>query len=303
LLLLFCCIDIVHSQPANSEADSVGDYVLHQIVPLNRFVHIAPVAGGNSQKSAVALDKSELKDLVVGFARENLTDEEGPQFVKVTSTITTREGDIFDKTMQYAFTFARRINPDSDESTMRLYVQQILPFGFVSKRKIDSVDIQIDSLPDWSVLKIEVSPDEEYTKYSRRFATKCTWYYRAKGRRWETAFFLGIPKVLYDTRERDTLSYGNASAMLRFFLLDGETGSRFPVNVGVGTFGVSTPIDVSKQGGGFAVSFFFDLVQLLSNEFGLDLGSHFNGGLEATPFFPIAHRARLLLNARIGISP
>jgi hypothetical protein len=153
------------------------------------------------------------------------------------------------------------------------------------------------------VVKIDVTPDEEYTKYSRRFQSRRTWYYRTKGNRWEIAFFLGIPKVLYDTEKRDSVAYGNASVMLRLFFLDGETGSRYPLNIGIGTFGISTPIDVSKNGGGFVISLFLDVVQLLNTNFNLDLSSRFNGGLEVTPFFPIDHRARLLVNVRIGISP
>ena len=193
ILMFAGSLEGLRAQPASAEADSAADYVLHQIVPLSRFVHITPVLGGGSQKSAVPLDRSQLHDLVVGFARDNLNYEEGPQFLKITSTVTTREGELFDKSMQYAFTFAKRTNPDSDEASMRMYAQQILPFGFVSKRKIDSVDIQIDSLPDWSVVKIEVTPDEEYTKYSRRSATKCTWYYRARGRRWINEARTSIP--------------------------------------------------------------------------------------------------------------
>jgi hypothetical protein len=299
----FLCPLSLKAQPLATAEEPGDEFVIRQIVPFAKFVGITPVEGGSAEKSAVALEKSELSHLVIGFQRGNLREEDGPQFIKINTTLTTRDGNVYDKITQYAFTFAKEALPDSDEARMRMYAQQILPFGFVSRRKIDSVDVHLDSLSDWGVIKIDVTPDEEYTKYSHRFITRRTWYYRAKGSRWETAFYLGIPKVLYDTNRKDTVTYGNASAMIRFFFLDGETGSRYPLNIGIGTFGVSTPIDVSKNGGGFVISLFLDVIQLINTNFDVNLGSHFNGGLEVTPFFPIDHLARLLVNARIGISP
>jgi len=292
-----------YSIQAQDSSDSKGEFVLRQIVPFSKYVSISPVEGGANENSAVAMEKSDLTHLVIGFDRRNLNLEDGPQFIKITTTFSGRDGSVYDKITQYAFTFAKEPTPDSDELRMREYAQQILPFGFVSKKKIDSVEVHIDSLSDWEVLRIDVTPDEEYTKYSRRLSTHRTWYYRAKGRRYETAFYLGIPKVLYDSEDHDSVNYGNASAMLRLFLLDDETGARYPVNIGIGTFGVSTPIDVSKNGGGFVFSLFLDIVQLMANEFDTHFTSRFNGGFEITPFFPIGHRPRLLLNVRIGITP
>ena len=302
-IVLFLCSSTFYAQRCETEKELRDEFVLRQIVPFTKYVNILPIEGGASEKSAVALDKAELSRLVIGFQRNNLSFENGPQFIKVTTTFTTRNGEVYDQIVQYAFTFAKEATPDSDDIRMREYAQQILPFGFISRRKIDSMDIHIDSLVDWAVIKINVTPDEDFTKYSRRLATQRTWYYRAKGKRWDTAFYLGIPKVLYDSNNSDTVNYGNASAMLRLFLLDGETGSRYPVNIGVGTFGVSTPLDVSKNGGGFVISLFFDIFQFVATNFDVNLGSHFNGGLEVTPFFPINHNARLLVNARVGISP
>jgi hypothetical protein len=151
-------------------------------------------------------------------------------------------------------------------------------------------------------VKIEVIPDEEYTRYAHRLNTKQAWHYRTKGSRIDNAFFLGIPKVLYDTKKKDPVNYGNASIMLRLYLLHAETGERYPVSLGIGTFGVNTPIDVSRTGGGFAVSLLLDVVELIRR---LDVGlsRRFNAGLELTQFFPIQRQARLLLNVRVGYSP
>jgi hypothetical protein len=300
---LFLCPLTVRAQSLASAEEPGGEFLIRQIVPFEKFVTITPFKGGPDERSAVALDKSQLSRLAIVFQRNNLRKEDGPQFVKITTTITTRKGEVYDKMIQYAFTFAKEPTPDSDEARMRMYAQQILPFGFVSRSKIDSVDIHLDSLPDWGTIKIEVTPDEEYTKYARHYLKNETWYFRAKGIRWEAGFFLGIPKVLYDSNKKNSVVYGNASAMVRFFLLNDKTGNRYPLNIGVGTFGVSTPIDVSKSGGGFVVSLFLDVVQMINNNFDVDLGTHFNAGLEISPFFPIEHHARMLLSARIGISP
>jgi hypothetical protein len=70
----------------------------------------------------------------------------------------------------------------------------------------------------------------------------------------------------------------------------------------MGTFGVSSPIDVGVGRGGFAVSTFLDLVELTRIS---DLGffKRVNAGLELTQFFPIERKARLLINAQVGFSP
>jgi hypothetical protein len=89
--------------------------------------------------------------------------------------------------------------------------------------------------------------------------------------------------------------------MLRFYYVDAESGNRFPVSFGVGTFGVNSPIDVGVARGGFAASTFLDLVELTTIR---DLGfvKNFNAGLEGTLFFPIGRRGRLLINAQVGFS-
>ncbi len=117
----------------------------------------------------------------------------------------------------------------------------------------------------------------------------------------ELGFSLGIPKVLYDTQARDTIDYGNTSAMLRLYFVNAESGNRFPISVGMGTFGVESPIDVGIGRGGFALSLFLDLVELTRIR---DLGfiKRMNAGLELTPFFPIQRRGRLLINAQVGFS-
>jgi hypothetical protein len=88
--------------------------------------------------------------------------------------------------------------------------------------------------------------------------------------------------------------------MIRFYYVDEISGNRFPVNFGVGTFGVNSPIDVNAGGGGFALSIFFDVAEM-TRVIGIDLLKKFTAGLEVVPFFPLEKRARLLLDAQVSI--
>lgn len=290
-------------QTSEENSNDIEDFIVRQIVPVQNFVRITPIIGSKSPDQAVALQKEQLEHLTVYFDRNQINPDNGPQFLKITTTVTKRDGSLYDKYSQYAFTFAKESTSAMDTEKMKQYANEILRFGFVSKRKIDSVDVRMDSIPEWSLVKIEITPDDDYTKYSRRLGTHQSWFYRLKGNRFESAFFFGIPKVIYDSNKKDTMEYGNASAMLRFYYLDGETGERYPVNIGIGTFGISTPIDVRTSGGGFALSLFFDIVQMSRQAFGVDLSRRVNAGVEITPFFPIQKQARLLFNARVGFSP
>jgi hypothetical protein len=106
---------------------------------------------------------------------------------------------------------------------------------------------------------------------------------------------------LFDTQASDTMEYGKTSAMMRFYYVNAISGYRFPVNLGVGTFGVNSPIDVGVGQGGFAASIFLDVVELI-RKLGVNFGMKVNAGLELTPFFPIKRKSRVLLNAQVGFS-
>jgi hypothetical protein len=105
---------------------------------------------------------------------------------------------------------------------------------------------------------------------------------------------------LYDTRAKDVIDYGHTSAMLRLYYVDGGSGHRLPVNLGFGTFGVNSPIDVSIGRGGFAMSAFLDLIELM-RRLGMDVGTKVNAGLELTPFFPVQKKSRILFDAHVGL--
>ncbi len=89
--------------------------------------------------------------------------------------------------------------------------------------------------------------------------------------------------------------------MLRLFYVDGKSGHRFPINLGIGTFGVNSPIDVSVGRGGFASSVLLDVIELM-RRLDMGVGTRVNAGLELTPFFPVKKKSRLLFDAHVGLA-
>lgn len=303
IIVLFCLRAVAQSSDsAATEKPIEPESPLPVLIPPSEYVTCGPVEGGSSN-SIVTISTEQSLQLQVTFNRQKLPVNSGVQFLTVTIFLFNKQGILKDKIVKQAFTFPKNEDGESDRSRLHYYAKRIVPFGFVSERKIERVMVLNDTLPEWSVIKVEVTPSEDYTKFAERYRYKLEWWYKVRGSRIEGEFFLGIPKVLYDSRKDDPIAYGNASAMLRLYLLNGETGDRFPVNVGIGTFGVSTPIDVSKNGGGFAVSLMFDVVQALRYMSDIEIPGKVNGGIELTPFFPIERRARILINARIGYAP
>ena len=175
-------------------------------------------------------------------------------------------------------------------------------YAGISTEELEQVRLTLDSLPAWSIIKVNIEPDYTIRIGACDRSNSVTRYFRARGPTIEIGFSSGIPKVLYDTQARDTVDYGNTSAMLRFYYVNAESGNRFPVSFGMGTFGVNSPIDVGIGRGGFALSTFLDLVELTRIH---DLGfiKKVNAGLELTLFFPVERKMRLLINAQVGFSP
>ncbi len=279
-----------------------GEQEARLIVPLDQYVSIKPTPGGHTQKNALTISVSEIRKLTVAFERANLPREGGPQFLKIKTTIFDQNAVPLDNITQFAFTFPPEDTPEEDNRQMEDYARQILQFGLISRGRSDSVQVRLDTIPAWGYLRIEVVPDEEYTKYISGNEVRMVWHYRIRGHWLDSKFTLGIPKVIYDTRATDTVDYGNASALLRFFYINQVTGTQFPVSLGFGLYGVSTPIDVSKRGGGVVFSLYFDIIQFLRVN-GVEITDKANAGLEIAPFIPVDRKARVLLSARIGYTP
>jgi hypothetical protein len=248
------------------------------------------------------LTLKEIGALRLIFVRDSLESKDGPQFLKISTTSTNPYERIIDDNTQYAITFHRLKDKTADIDRLELYGGQINPMGHINPDLVESVPIQVDSLEAWGHIYVRVEPEQEIVKYYGRIKNKLEYHIIVKGKRIQTGFSLSVPKVIYDTVKKDSMQYGNTSAMFRFYYLNGETGERYPVNIGIGTFGVNSPIDVSRNGGGFAISLFFDIIQMLKI-LNVTPSYNVNAGFDISPFIPIGHKPRVLLSARVGISP
>jgi hypothetical protein len=284
------------------QTDCVVEVEEYQAVEMvSNYVRLGPDAGSKDPLTAVTLDREHIRDLQVIFQRDSIRWRMGPQFVTIRTTVQSREGTTVQTFERRVFTFRSQGDPNRDRA---MFIQYRIAYGAyaaIRPEELQQVRVQVDSLPDWAMIKVHVEPDYSIKIGAYDRSNSFTRYFRVKGPTIETGFTLGIPKVLYDTQATDTVTYGNTSAMLRFYYVDEESGHRFPVNFGIGTFGVSSPIDVDVGRGGFAMSIFLDIVEIL-RVLDIDFGKKLNGGLELTPFFPLERKSRLLVNAQVSLS-
>jgi hypothetical protein len=268
---------------------------------VSNYVRMGPEAGSKHPRTAVTLDRGQIQNLRVVFERDSIRDRMGPQFITIRTTVQSREEIAVQTFERRVLTFRSRGNSNWDRIMFTQYRRAYGAYAAIRPEELEQVHLQLDSLPNWAVIKVDVQPDYTIKIGAYDRFNSVTQYYRVKGPRIETRFALGIPKVLYDTQAKDTMEYGKTSAMMRFYYVDAISGHRFPVSLGVGTFGVNSPIDVSVGRGGFAASIFLDVVELI-RKFGVPFDMKVNAGLELTPFIPIKRRSRILLNAQVGFS-
>lgn len=268
---------------------------------LVRFVGIVPVTGGSNLLGAVTVDRDQVHDLRVLFHRDSIRAWMGPQFVTIRTSVMREDGIVTQSVERRVLTFRSHGDPIVDRTKFVQYRTAYGAYAAISTEELEQVNLRIDSLPGWAIIKVEVEPDYTIRIGAYNRSNSVTRFFRVRGPTSEVGFSLGIPKVLYDTQAWDSIDYGNTSAMLRLYHLNSETGRRFPVSLGVGTFGVRSPIDVGVGRGGFALSTFLDLIEMLRI---IDIGpiKKVSAGLEVTPFFPLQRRARLLVNAQVGLS-
>lgn len=285
--------------------DSLGfdsSFSRGQIVPLSRYVRLFLDQQMLPSETRIVLKKEEIQRLKVVFLRDSLKPDEGPQFLKLTVRVTHRGGIVLDENEQYAITFARLDDSKKEIELLAEYVHQVNPMGWFNPESIEWIPVQVDTLSPWGELTLQIEMDKDIMKYYGRIKNKLEYRILVQGPRIHSAFTLSVPKVLYDTCRDDSVQYGNTSAMLRFFLLNRNTGEHYPISIGIGTFGVDSPIDVSRGRGGFAISFYFDMVQMVKSFTGR-FSQRLNAGVDIAPFFPIGHKPRILISARVGISP
>jgi hypothetical protein len=291
-----------NGQRAVYETGRVVEVEEYQAVEqLRNYVNIVPLEGSRDPLTAVTLDREQVRNLQVVFRRDSIRSRMGPQFVTIRTMVQLRDGTTAQTFERRVVTFRSHGNPERDRAMFIQYRTAYGGYAAISTEELERVRLPLDSLPAWAMIRVNIEPD--YTirigEYDR--SNSFTRYFRVRGPTIEMGFSLGIPKVLYDTQAQDSVDYGNTSAMLRFYYVNAKSGNRFPVSLGMGTFGVYSPIDVSSGRGGFALSAFLDLVELTGVR---DVGiiKKVSAGLELTLFFPIERKVRLLINAQVGLS-
>jgi hypothetical protein len=268
---------------------------------IDNYASIGPEAGSTDPLTPVVLDRNHIRNLRVIFHRDSIREHMGPQFVTIRTTVLSREGTTVQTYERRVMTFRTHGGSNRDLAMFLRYRKAYGAYAVIRPEELEQVQMDVDSLPDWAIVKVSIEPDYAITIGEVDKSNSVTEYFRVKGPAVEIGFTLGIPKVLYDTQAKDTVEYGNTSAMMRFYYFDAATGDRLPVNFGIGTFGVNSPIDISAGRGGFAMSIFLDIVELMRR---LEVGfpMRINAGLELVPFFPIDKRSRLLFNAQVGLT-
>jgi hypothetical protein len=268
---------------------------------LSRYVSVIPVPGSENIRTAVTLDREQARNLEVRFQRDSIHLGMGPQFVRIKTTILLRDGIAAPSYERRVVTFRSHGNAKKDRAMFVQYRTAYGAFANLRPEELEQVLVPVDSLPDWAILGVHIEPDYTIKIGAVDRTNSLTQYYRVSGAAIEAGFSLAIPKVLYDTRARDSIEYGNFSAMIRFYYIDSETGNRFPVSAGIGMFGVNSPVDVGIGRGGFAWSMFLDMAEVLRI-----VNSGFTNkikiGVELAPFVPIGKKIRLLLVAQASLS-
>jgi len=274
----------------------------HQDVEqLSRYVSVIPEAGSNNIRTAVTLDREQVRNLMVRFQRDSIRLSMGPQFVRITTTIVLRDGMATPSYERRVVTYRSHGDPYKDRAMFIQYRAAYGTFANIRTEELEKVIVPVDSLPDWAILGVHIEPDYTIKIGAVDRSNSMTQYFRVRGSKLEAGFSLAIPKVLYDTRASDTIQYGNYSAMVRFYYINPGSGNRFPISLGIGIFGVNSPVDIGNGRGGFALSTFLDLAEIV-RIVNIGFTKKINIGLEFDPFLPIKKKGRLLFVAQAGFS-
>lgn len=268
---------------------------------LSRYISIIPIAGSTNIRTAVTMDREQVRNLDVLFQRDSIRLGMGPQFLKITTTILSRDGVVAPSYERRVVTFRSHGNPAKDWAMFIQYRTAYGAYANIRPEELEHVLVPVDSLPDWAILGIHIEPDYTIKIGAVDRSNAVTHYFRVRGPTIEIGFSLAVPKVMYDTRAYDTIQYGNTSAMVRFYLINAGSGNRFPVSLGIGMFGVNSPVDLGIGRGGFAASLFLDLAEMV-RIVNVGFTKKINIGLEVDPFLPIGKKARVLLVAQAGFS-
>ena len=274
---------------------------IQDVEQLTRYVSIVPEHGSDNIRSAVTLSSDQIRNLMVRFQRDSIRVHMGPQFVRITTTIRLREDMAAPSYERRVVTYRSHGDPYKDRAMFIQYRSAYGTFANLRPEELEQVLVPVDSLPDWAILGIRIEPDYTIKIGAVDRSNSLTRYFRVRGPTIEIGFALAIPKVLFDTRATDTLEYGNTSAMVRFYYVNPGSGNRFPVSAGIGMFGVNSPVDIGTGRGGFALSMFLDLAEMV-RIVNIGFTKKINIGLEIDPFLPIGRKGRLLIVAQAGFT-
>ncbi len=268
---------------------------------LSRYVTTFPVVGSNDIRTPVTVDREQIRCLEVQFLRDSIRLHMGPQFLRITTTILLREGIAAPSYERRVVTYRSHGDPNKDRSMFIQYRTAYGAYANIRTEELDRVLVPVDSLPDWAILGIHIEPDYTIKIGAVDRSNSVTQYFRVRGSTIEAGFSLAVPKVLFDTQKDDPIEYGNTSAMVRIYFISSKTGNRFPVSAGIGIFGVNSPLDVGIGRGGFALSMFLDIAEMI-RIVNIGFTNKVNIGLELDPFLPIGKKGRLLFVAQAGFS-
>ncbi len=268
---------------------------------ISRYVRIIPEIGSTNIRTAVTLNREEVRNLQVHFDRDSIRHRMGPQFLRITTTILLRDGGSVPSYERRMVTYRTHGDVNRDRQMFIQYRTAYGAYANIRPEELEAVRVPVDSLPDWAILCIHIEPDYAIRIGAVDRSNTMTQYFRVRGPSTELGFSLAIPKVLYDTRSDDPILYGNTSATVRLYFISLETGNRFPVSLGVGMFGVNSPIDLGVGRGGFAFSVFMDMAELI-RMVNASFTQKVNFGIELDPFFSFKKKARVLLSAQAGFS-
>lgn len=276
---------------------------------ITKFLSLKPKSNSSSALSPEFIDKEMVKDIHVELDPKAIAINAGPQFLRIIVTVTSKDGSILSSKDIKAVTF----NPDDPrgkDETSGPYASYLRSLNLNAKPfwTRNSIPLGLDDIPPWAVIKVEVKPDVDYYNIPFDEGNEFRRFYRVKGPWAEVAPSVGAPKVLYpyrfhkDKDINDSLDYGSASVMLKFFLLS-DYGKRSWWSIGLGVYGLNASSN-KLQGGGFVpIAFSGDILEAL-RRWGMKVPEVTQLTLDGALFIPFGYPyTRLLLSLTASLTP
>jgi hypothetical protein len=167
---------------------------------LARYVSVVPDAGSDNIRTAVTLDREQIRNLMVRFQRDSIRVHMGPQFVRITTTVRLRDDMAAPSYERRVVTYRSHGDAQKDRAMFIQYRAAYGAFANIRPEELEQVLVPVDSLPDWAILGIHVEPDYTIKIGAVDRSNHMTRYFRVRGPTIEVGFALAIPKVLFDTR-------------------------------------------------------------------------------------------------------